>query len=99
MEGFQKIKADVFNTMNQCLSIVNTVLRNDTGKPLPSILLQLDSLEKIDKLEDIGELMDAINASDAPELAFPEQVQWTLEQDLLCRLNVALMVMDSTIAN
>merc|ERR1719245_2292529 len=61
---FQKLYRDVVSTMEECLTMVDTILKNDTGKSLPSVVMKLNTLEKIEKLEDMQALFDELNKSD-----------------------------------
>lgn len=97
MQAFDDVSQDIKQTMEECLLMVQKILKNETGESLPSVLSRLDDLEKIDKLQDLPKLMEAINASDDPALQYPSTAGETLEDDLLCRLNVALMMMESTV--
>jgi len=97
MQAFEDVKQDIVATLDECLLIVQEIFKNDRGKSLPSVLRRLDDLEGIDKLDDLPKLMDAINDSEDPDFQYPITVGATLEEDLLCRLNVAFMVMESQI--
>lgn len=97
LQAYDDVRQDIVKTLEDCLLMVQEILKNEKGTSLPSVLARLDDLEKIDKLQDLPKLMDAINASDDPDFQYPETVGATLEDDLLCRLNVALMVMESTV--
>jgi hypothetical protein len=97
MPAFISIKKDICDTMQELLDICDKILKNDTGKSMPAIMKRLDKLETIDKLDDMQSFMDQINACNKSSLAFPEKVATNLEADILVRLNVACMIMDSTI--
>jgi hypothetical protein len=97
LEPFKRIHEDIVNTMDHVLTMVDTILKNDTGKPIHSALLKLKELEQIDKLEDMQALFDELNKSKAVALQYPDVAPDTLESDLLCRLNVVFMIMESTV--
>jgi hypothetical protein len=97
MQPFKNIHLDILNTMDEMLTMVDTILKNDTGKTQHSVVRRLNKLEKIDKIEDMKALFEALNLSDFPGLQYPETAPPTLEEDLLCRLNVVFMIMESTI--
>jgi len=99
MPAFKSIHADILHTMDEMLIMVDTILKNDTGKTQHSVVKRLNQLEKIDKIEDMSNLFEELNLSDFPDLQYPETAPPTLEEDLLCRLNVVFMIMESTIEN
>jgi len=97
MQPFKSMHLDILNTMDEMLTMVDTILKNDTGKTQHGVVKRLNKLEKIDKIEDMQALFEALNLSDFPGLQYPETAPPTLEEDLLCRLNVVFMIMESTI--
>ncbi|CAK0810992.1 unnamed protein product [Prorocentrum cordatum] len=97
MQPFKSIHADILHTMDEMLTMVDTILKNETGKSQHNVVKRLHKLEKVDKIEDMMALFEALNESDSPDLQYPETAPPTLEEDLLCRLNVVFMIMESTI--
>mmetsp|Transcript_121535 Transcript_121535/g.355182 ORF Transcript_121535/g.355182 Transcript_121535/m.355182 type:complete len:953 (+) Transcript_121535:53-2911(+) len=91
---FGSIQLDLLNTSRDCITCVQKVLQNETGVEMPKLMDKMTSMEKVDTLEALPQLIDDINASG---LAYPEKVAETLEDDPLCRLSVALMLLDSTV--
>jgi hypothetical protein len=96
-DSYKKVQEDIVDTLSECLLMVQKILKNDWGESCHSLLTKLDDLEKIDKLQDLPDLMNEINESQDPNFQYPPEITATLEDDLLCRLNVALMMMESTV--
>lgn len=89
--SFDKVKTDLMQTMEDVLNLSQVVLRNETQDDMTHMIDKLTALEGCDKLDDMPKLIDEINASD---LAFPDAPEASLEDDLLCRLHVVLMIFD-----
>jgi hypothetical protein len=89
--SFEKVKNDLMQTLEDVLNLAQVVLRNETQEDMSGMVDKLTALEGCDKLDDMPKLIEEINAS---ELAFPDVPSASLEDDLLCRLHVVLMIFD-----
>jgi len=89
--SFDKVKDDLMQTLEDVLNLAQVVLRNETGMDMSGMIDKLTALEGCDKLDDMPKLIQEINDSD---LAFPDVPLPSLEDDLLCRLHVVLMIFD-----
>jgi hypothetical protein len=89
--SFEKVKDDLMKTMEDVLNLAQVVLRNETNDDMSHMIDKMTVLEGCDKLDDMPKLIEEINASD---LAFPDVPEKSLEDDLLCRVHVLLMIFD-----
>eukprot|EP00746_Dinoflagellata_sp_MGD_P093361 gnl/MRDRNA2_/MRDRNA2_36933_c0_seq1.p1 gnl/MRDRNA2_/MRDRNA2_36933_c0~~gnl/MRDRNA2_/MRDRNA2_36933_c0_seq1.p1 ORF type:complete len:889 (-),score=159.65 gnl/MRDRNA2_/MRDRNA2_36933_c0_seq1:170-2836(-) len=89
--SFEKVKDDLMKTFEDVLNLAQVVLRNETGEDMSSMIDKLTALEGCDKLDEMPKLIDEINASD---LAFPDVPPGSLEDDLVVRIHVILMIFD-----
>jgi hypothetical protein len=94
-DAWKSVRDDVINTLGNCFEMVQAVLENETGAPMPVMKEKMSELEGADSIEAMGDLFKAINASG---LAYPDDKAVTsMEDDEICRLNVVLMLFDSCI--
>jgi len=89
--SFDKVKTDLMQTMEDVLNLAQVVLRNETCEDMTHMVDKMTVLEGCDKLDDMPKLIEEINAS---SLAFPDAPETSLEDDLLCRIHVVLMIFD-----
>jgi len=89
--SFEKVKTDLMQTMEDVLNLAQTVMRNETAQDMTHMVDKLTVLEGCDKLDDMPKLIEEINAS---ALAFPEAPEASLEDDLVVRVHVVLMIFD-----
>jgi len=94
-ESFKKVREDVCQTMEDCLILIKGILRNETGASNAHLIYKMAQLEGIDKVEDLISLMADLNTT----LEYPNEIGDSLEDDLICRLNVALMLIEATVEN
>lgn len=94
IDAAEKVKDDVLQTSEDCIHMVQAVLQNEHGKEMYQLVDKMNSLEKVDKLDRMPELMEAINNSG---LKYPAMVAASLEDDMICRLNVVLMIYESIV--
>jgi hypothetical protein len=89
--SFEKVKSDLMSTMEDVLNLAQVVLRNETAEDMSGMVDKMTVLEGCDKLDDMPKLIEEINASD---MTFPDSPEGSLEDDLLCRVHVVLMIFD-----
>jgi len=94
LEPFAKVRDDMLRTSEDCLHMVQAVLQNETGKELYQLVDKMNSLEKVESIDSMPELMEAINGSG---LKYPAMVGSSMEDDIICRMNVALMLYESIV--
>lgn len=94
-ESFKKVREDVCQTMEDCLILIKGILRNETGASNAHLIYKMAQLEGVDKVEDLISLMADLNTT----LEYPNEIGDSLEDDLICRLNVALMLIEATVEN
>jgi len=95
-KAWQACQNDVTSTLGDAIFMVQEVLHNETQKPMPDISEKAASMEGADKLDAIDELFDTINKSG---LKYPaaDFAMTTLEEDVICRINVVLMLMEASV--
>ena len=85
--------------MHDMTALVQGIMDNETKKPMGDFLLsKMAQCEGVDQLDEMDHLWHEINA----DMKYPSEHPKTMEDDEVCRLNVALMMMESsceTIAN
>jgi hypothetical protein len=95
-DSFKKVATDLTETMSDCMFLVQGVLDNETKAPMGEYLLsKMDQCEGVDQLDALDELWHQINAN----MKYPSESPTTMEDDEVCRLNVALMMMESSCEN
>jgi len=94
-DSFKKVKDDVCHTMEDCLTLMRGILRNETGASNAHLVEKMNQLEGVEKLDDLIHLIADLNTT----LEYPNKVGDSLEDDHICRLNVALMLMEATVEN
>jgi len=94
---WKAVQDDVVNTLGDAIFMVQEVLHNETAKPLPDVAEKAATMENSDKLEAMDALFVTINKSG---LKYPpDQGLDSLEEDVICRINVILMLMDASVGN
>lgn len=89
--SFEKVKSDLIQTLDDVLNLSQVVLRNETNEDMSHMIDKMTVLEGCEKLDDMPKLIEEINSS---ALTFPESPEASLEDDLLCRIHVVLMIFD-----
>jgi len=88
---FSGIKKDLMHTMEDLLHLTQDLLRNETGLSMKHLMEKMNALEGVDTLEDMPALIDEINGT----LKFPDPLEPSMEDDLLCRINVVFMIFEN----
>lgn len=93
--AWKACQADATNTLQECLSMLEQILANETDEPKAELAAAAAKLENADELDDLPKLMDSINAT----LKYPKQdaALNSLEEDPICRINVTLVLMVSMV--
>lgn len=94
---YQACQNDVVSTLGDAIFMVQEVLHNETALPLQDVSEKAASMEGADKLDDLDAVFDVINKSGWKYPA--EKDMTTMEEDIICRVNVILMLMDSSVAD
>lgn len=95
-DSFGKVSHDLTETMHDCMHLVQGVLDNETKKPMGEFLMsKMTQCEGVDQLDEMDHLWHQINT----DMKYPSEHPKTMEDDEVCRLNVALMMMESACEN
>jgi hypothetical protein len=95
-ESFGKVARDLTETMHDMMVLMQGVIDNETKKPLGDFLLsKMSQCEGVDQLDEMEHLWNRINQ----DMQYPKEHPKTMEDDDVCRLNVALMMMESACEN
>merc|ERR1712146_233795 len=82
---------DIMCTMEDVLNLTQEILRNETGLNMKHLMDKMNALEGVDTLEDMPALIDEINT----KLEFPDPLEPSMEDDLLCRISVVFMIFEN----
>jgi len=95
-ESFEKVSNDLCDTIHDMMHLVQGVIDNETKKPMGDFLVsKMAQCEGVEQLDAMDELWHTINS----EMKYPSESPKSMEDDEVCRLNVALMMMESTCEN
>jgi len=94
LEALRSLRWDVMRTSEGTIDFAQAVLRNETGRKMRGKLAELQRLEKVEHLEALPELIEAVNSRG---LLYPEEAGKSMEEDALCRLHALLMLLDSAV--
>jgi len=95
-DSFTKVANDLTETMHDMMHLVQGVIDNETKKPMGDFLLsKMAQCEGVDQLDEMDNLWHQING----DTKYPAEPAATMEDDEVCRLNVALMMMESACEN
>jgi hypothetical protein len=95
-DSYEKVSTDLCETMHDMMHLVQGVIDNETKKPMGDFLLsKMQQCEGVDQLDEMEGLWHTINS----EVKYPSESPKSMEDDEVCRLNVALMMMESTCEN
>jgi hypothetical protein len=95
-ESFEKVSNDLCDTIHDMMHLVQGVIDNETKKPMGDFLVsKMAQCEGVEQLDAMDELWHTINS----DMKYPSESPKSMEDDEVCRLNVALMMMESTCEN
>merc|ERR1719408_1193487 len=94
--SYETVANDLCDTMHDMMHLVQGVMDNETKKPMGDFLVsKMAQCEGVDQLDEMEGLWHTINS----DMKYPSESPKTMEDDEVCRLNVALMMMESTCEN
>jgi hypothetical protein len=97
LKEWQDMRADVVKTMGNCFEMMQAILENETNQPNKMLKEKMSQLEGAGVLESMQPLINKINTG---YLQFPEEADViSMDEDIICRLNVMLMLFESSIEN
>jgi hypothetical protein len=94
-KAWDDVRLDVINTMGNAFEMMQSVLENETGKPSTKIKEKMAELEGADKIDAMEDLVRQINSGD---VKYPDDpAVLSMDCDTICRMNVVLMLLESSI--
>merc|ERR1719163_70570 len=95
-ESWEKVSTDLCDTMHDMMHLVQGVIDNETKKPMGDFLVsKMAACEGVEQLDEMDGLWHTINS----DMKYPSESPKSMEDDDVCRLDVALMMMESTCEN
>jgi hypothetical protein len=90
-DTFEKMHQDLIVTLDDARQITNDLLKHDCGEFMG--LKRLHDMVGTDTLDGWAEAVEEVNK--LPEVKFPKDPIYTMEDDLLCQISIIFMMLDS----